>query len=132
MGPTTKPTSTMKWRARERVSVWHCYICRRDLNRAGILFNDVPAAIRVFTGTAGYHSLTGGFSACDRHRNDAIGDAMKPLIDPSRNVSPLLSVTAYEVIADEDDDPALGRRLFIARQRFPDAAELAGAPRGRR
>lgn len=108
---------------------FHCYICRNELNAAGIYFNDVIATIRVFAGTAGYASLTGGFAACDQHRAEALEQAMRPLLDPPRNLSPYLSVTAYEVV-EVDGEPQLGRRLFIAKQKMPQGAH--GVVRARR
>ena len=43
---------------------YNCYVCRRELNAASVLFNDTLAVIRVFSGLPGQgQSLAGGLKS---------------------------------------------------------------------
>jgi len=101
---------------------YHCYLCRRELNRGGILFNDIPATIRVFSGVPAGAGLAGGYAACDRHTNEAIQQAMTPLLklEKTKYKTPEdWTVTCYRIERDTSgQNPRLGRTLFIARQRL--------------
>ncbi len=98
---------------------FNCYVCRRELNAAGILFNDVMATVRVFSG-----QYSGGFAACAQHAATAIEDALKPLLDPKFRVDQNYRVKAFRVDCDERGEPKLGPVLFSARRRQASAAQV--------
>jgi len=81
-----------------------CYVCHRSHQR------DVPATIRVFSGIGG-----GGFSACKEHEAIAITRALEPLSDTRTTDD--YTVTATEVLVNEDGGPKPGRVLWRATKR---------------
>lgn len=101
---------------------YNCYVCRRELNEGGVLFNDTLAVVRVFSGLPGQgQSLAGGFAACDRHAPVAIEQAMRPLLHAAINRHKYpqgWQVVAYRVELDDHNTPRLGKRLFVCRERF--------------
>lgn len=100
---------------------YSCYLCRRELNAAGVIFNDTLAAIRVFSGVPGQgQSLAGGYAACDRHAPEAIEKAMTPLVSAAlknHKYPQGWQVVAYRVELDGHGAPRLGKRLFVCRER---------------
>ena len=108
---------------------YNCYVCRRELNAASVLFNDTLAVIRVFSGLPGQgQSLAGGFAACEQHAAVAIEHAMRPMVRAELHRYKACKgwqVAAYAVELDASGEPRLGRRLFVTRQRMFDVERLS-------
>jgi len=102
--------------------LYNCYLCRRELNAAGVLFNDTLAVIRVFSGVPGQgQGAAGGYAACEAHAAAAIEQAMRPLVRAELHgykIGDDWQVVAFAVELDAYGDPRMTRRLFVMRKRL--------------
>jgi hypothetical protein len=114
-----KPTTNLEQRGHGDYS---CMFCRKELNEGHILFHDTVGALCVFTGLPKQgQSLSGGFSACELHAQNAIEQAMRPFVHAmlrGRKYPKGWQVSAYAIELDKHGQPRLGKRLFVTREKL--------------
>jgi hypothetical protein len=118
---TEKTTTPIEKRG---YGAYNCYVCRQEKNAAGILFHDTLATIRIFTGVPGQgQSLAGGYAACTQHAHVALAQALRPMLslEGARRCPPKnWQVIGFAVERGKLDQPRLGKRLFVMRERLFD------------
>ncbi len=101
---------------------YYCLFCRRELNRARLLFNDQLASIVVIVGAGrnAYGSLT---PACERHEGEAIEAGLRALAATRGRAAETVWLFCNRIERDALGAQIIGRAIFNARRRIatPDA-----------